>query len=251
MFLNPLSMQITSLENFSIAKIEKKLPARSNSKIPDASKSTIEKLKKTFTLPNTILGAFWTGYAVKNIAPGPTEMLKTSPITNALLGTCLAAHTVKILYPKIVEHGSFHLPKILEGEVWRLATGPILHANLLHLFLNMFALYNNGPKIEKNWGASGFAQIAVMATVANVIGASVISPNRKSIGLSGVLYGMKGALLAHSLKGNTADFGNIFGEFMVSEYIIAKIYEKTLGMKLDMVAHVAGFVAGMAFGTMK
>lgn len=247
-------MQITSSEKFSNLEIEEPLPAISNSKISDTAQGTIERLKETFTLPNIILGTFWAAYAVKNVYPSPMEMLKTSPVTNVLLGTCLAAHTVQILYPQIVEHGSFHLPKILKGEVWRLATSKILHSDLLHLFVNMLALYNNGPEIEKNWGVSGFGQIAAMATAAHVIGASVISPTTKSIGLSGVLCGMKGALLAQSLKGNIIDFGGIvsnFGKFIASDYITSKICEKTLGIKIGLVAHASGFVAGVIFGTIK
>lgn len=171
--------------------------------------------------------------------------------TNALLGVCLAAHAAAIVYPGIRKQGSFYLPNILKGEVWRLATSLVLHHGVLHLLLNMHALYKEGPKIEKNWGARGFAQIAAMATATEVIAASIVSPNMNALGLSGVLFGMQGALVAYSLKGNRKDISHVFkktGSFIFKEYIITQIMRNALGINISLVSHVSGFIGGMLFG---
>lgn len=207
--------------NPPISKIEESGPVDINTKISKAMQGAMETLKEKFTP------------------------------TNVLLGVCLATHAVTILYPDILNHGSFYLPNIWKGEVWRLATSLVLHQGLLHLVSNMHALYTEGPKVEKNWGARGFAQISAIATAANVITASVVSPTMNGVGFSGVLSGMEGALVARSLKEKRKDIVNILsktGTYIVKEYLVTQIIKNVFGMNISLISHVSGFAGGMIFG---
>lgn len=171
--------------------------------------------------------------------------------TNVLLGTCLAIHAVAIKYPNIVVQGLFHLPSILEGEVWRLGTFVVLHANLIHLFANMYVLSKRGPEFEKIWGARGFVQITAIATAANAIALAVISPAAKSLGFSGVICGMEAALTARSLKEEGKGIQPILiatGSFVAKEIITSVAVKIILGMNISLICHFSGFAAGFVFG---
>lgn len=54
-------------------------------------------------------------------------------------------------------YGNFNIPQAMnQWELWRLFTYQFLHAHLLHLGLNMMALYVFGPLMEKWWGPRRF-----------------------------------------------------------------------------------------------
>ena len=55
---------------------------------------------------------------------------------------------------------------ILAGEYWRLITPIFFHANILHFFFNMYALYNVGPLIERPLGYARFLMVYFFAGVA-------------------------------------------------------------------------------------
>jgi membrane associated rhomboid family serine protease len=168
-----------------------------------------------------------------------------------LLGVCLATHAVSyMIYPVGLYYGAFHVPKILEGEVWRLATNEILHANILHLGLNMRALLLLGPEIEKNWGVQGFAKIAAMSIVLKGLAQAAFRPEEYLVGLSGVIYGLDGALTAKDFKGKEGVVGILksAAKLTATEYLFAAAVDYLFGAKISFIAHLSGFVAGTVFG---
>lgn len=48
---------------------------------------------------------------------------------------------------------------VKNGEVYRLITAAFVHANILHIFFNMYALYALGPQIEKFYGRKRYLLI--------------------------------------------------------------------------------------------
>jgi len=71
---------------------------------------------------------------------------------------------------KLVELGCYNPVKVLNGEVWRLFTPVLLHAGLMHIFINMLALYFLGRRVEETYGTREFVLIYVVAGVfANVV----------------------------------------------------------------------------------
>lgn len=177
--------------------------------------------------------------------------LSSSPMTTTLALTCIATF-IKTNYTKSrwLEKGCLNLSKVYKGQTWRLATFPFLHANLLHIASNMTFLLCQGPVFEKKWGASGFAKVGVLATVANILAQATLGSDRESlVGLSGVLYGIQGALAAKEAKeGNTYS--------VVKQAILNLSFEMAIciGLKelkvanISYLAHTSGFIAGFAYG---
>ncbi len=54
-------------------------------------------------------------------------------------------------------YGNFNIPQAMnQWELWRLFTYQFLHGGVVHLGLNMMALYVFGPMMEKWWGTKRF-----------------------------------------------------------------------------------------------
>ena len=102
----------------------------------------------------------------------PLPTLKDAVVVRWLLGLNLILYAVNTLFPLEVKNkagevidtiglltmwGNFNVIDGINGmQFWRLFTYQFLHGNLLHLGMNMMALYVFGPLIEKWWGPRRF-----------------------------------------------------------------------------------------------
>jgi GlpG protein len=79
--------------------------------------------------------------------------------------------------------------KIRQGQIWRIFTPCLLHANLLHILLNMLWLVYIGKIIETRLGGTRYLLLIVItAIVSNTAQYLMSGPN--FLGFSGVLCGM-------------------------------------------------------------
>jgi membrane associated rhomboid family serine protease len=93
----------------------------------------------------------------------------------------------------LFENGALFGPLVADGEWWRLITSAFLHANLLHLGMNMLVLWIIGPPLEEYLGHGRYALLYVVAGLAGAAGALVWSPNAVTVGASGAIWGIMGA----------------------------------------------------------
>jgi membrane associated rhomboid family serine protease len=84
-------------------------------------------------------------------------------------------------------------PFVAEGEVYRLLTGGFLHASLLHIGFNMFALYFLGRLLEPSIGTPRFLGIYFASLLGGAFGALLLTPNALTVGASGAIFGLFGA----------------------------------------------------------
>jgi len=85
---------------------------------------------------------------------------------------------------------------ILKGEVWRLITPAFLHGNMLHLAMNMMAIFALGGAIERVQGRATIALLLFMTAIAGTI-VQALWPEWNNggpggIGASGAAYGLVG-----------------------------------------------------------
>jgi len=90
-------------------------------------------------------------------------------------------------------------PSILEGQWWRLVTATLLHAGLVHLGFNVWALWGGGHLAERLFGNAGFLAIYLLSAIGSSLTSVVVKPLGVSVGASGAVFGVYGALLAFSL----------------------------------------------------
>jgi membrane associated rhomboid family serine protease len=83
---------------------------------------------------------------------------------------------------------------VADGEWYRLLTGGFLHAGLLHLGFNMFALYILGRMLEPSIGTPRFVALYFASLFAGSFGAILLSsPHDLTVGASGAIFGLFGA----------------------------------------------------------
>lgn len=89
--------------------------------------------------------------------------------------------------------GSFGGEGVAYGQWWRILTGGFLHANLLHIFFNMYILYLLGVMLEPAIGHLKFALVYVVSLIAGSFGALLLTPHAFTVGASGAVFGLMGA----------------------------------------------------------
>jgi membrane associated rhomboid family serine protease len=95
------------------------------------------------------------------------------------------------VYQDFVLYGPF----VADGDWWRLLTAGFLHANLVHLLLNMYALYFLGRMLEPALGHVRFAGLYFASLLAGSFGAVLLSPETPVVGASTAIFGLFGAAI--------------------------------------------------------
>lgn len=146
------------------------------------------------------------------------------------------------------------LPRIREGQVWRLVTPIVLHFGILHLLFNMFVLRDLGRLVESRIGTWRFAALVlVVAIVSNL--AQYYFPSRANPvaalgsfgGMSGVLYGLLGYAW---MKSRYEPRAGIYVHPNTVTFMMIWLVVCALGLISFIAnwAHGAGLVVGMAIG---
>jgi membrane associated rhomboid family serine protease len=81
------------------------------------------------------------------------------------------------------------------GAVYRLFTAMFIHYGLLHLALNMFALWVLGRNLEAALGPLRFAALYLISGLGGSVAAYIFQPNAPTAGASGAIYGLFAALV--------------------------------------------------------
>jgi membrane associated rhomboid family serine protease len=86
-------------------------------------------------------------------------------------------------------------PGVAAGQWWRLVTAGFLHSGLLHLGFNMAALFIFGPMLEARLGRLRFTALYLASLLAGSLGALLVSPGQLTVGASGAIFGLLGAMI--------------------------------------------------------
>ena len=96
----------------------------------------------------------------------------------------------------LIAWGADFGPLTLRGEPWRLVSSMFLHAGILHLAFNGWALWTLGRLTERLLGGLPFALIYLMSGIAGDLASLLIHPMLVSVGASGAIFGAAGALVS-------------------------------------------------------
>lgn len=139
-------------------------------------------------------------------------------------------------------------PLVDAGEWWRIFTAALLHASLMHLLFNMWALYVLGPQIERSVGSAPFLALYLAAAgMGGVFAQELTSTPFVAVGASGAIFGLFGIWLNLAVRRrNTA-----YGRSLLSQLGFLLLINAALPLMFPNIsweAHLGGFVTGFVVG---
>ncbi len=155
------------------------------------------------------------------------------------------------LFLPLSSYFAFVPSRVLE-EPWTLITSVFLHADIDHLFFNMFALFIFGLYLESRVKEEQFLLIFFLAGILGNLAYLLVSPSSiiPAVGASGAIYGVMGTL-AVLYPGLVVYFFGIAPMPMIFAAAIWGLMEFT-GMfvpsNISHEAHLAGLIIGMLYG---
>lgn len=140
--------------------------------------------------------------------------------------------------------------RVLHGEIWRLITANLLHADLKHLFYNVISIFIWGLLLEKQIGSKAIILLIALSSIGMSVVSIIFAPTMTSIGASGIAYALMCAVVTYILV-LTIIFnpkkaaGQIVSIFIL---MLIQIYYNLWGDKyLNIWGHLGGSMVGIGF----
>jgi membrane associated rhomboid family serine protease len=154
-----------------------------------------------------------------------------------------------ILTNVLIAYGAKDNALILQGQYWRFITPIFLHANALHVGLNMFNLLILGVFLERILGHLRFLLIYLVTGVVGVIASFYFAPQEISVGASGAIFGLVGAYSMFVLVHRRAlPYGGIPSLLWLLIIIAINLSIGLFVQNVDNYAHVGGLLSGCVLG---
>lgn len=131
---------------------------------------------------------------------------------------------------------------VKSGEIYRLITCGFLHADIIHLFCNMYSLYIIGTQLETFIGKKKFIIVYFISMITGSLLSCVMS-NSWSVGASGAIFGLIGSLIYFGYH-----YRIYLGSVIKSQIIPLLILNLGIGFiipNIDVSAHIGGLVGGL------
>ncbi|MCB1959946.1 MAG: rhomboid family intramembrane serine protease [Rhodocyclaceae bacterium] len=150
----------------------------------------------------------------------------------------------------LADWGGNYAVQTRNGASWRLVSALFLHGGLLHVALNMLALNQAGQLAERLFGRAAFAVLYVLCGIVASVASVWWQPNGLSVGASGAVFGVFGALLSYVLVCRSSLPAGLFGQ--LRKGLLGLIaYSLLAGFALpgiDNAAHLGGLASGLLLG---
>jgi membrane associated rhomboid family serine protease len=171
-----------------------------------------------------------------------------APVTYALIALCVIAFFAELASGgadsfegggQLIVDGGLSAGPVADGEFYRVITSGFLHAGLLHLGFNMFALYILGTLLEPAIGSARFLGIYAVSIIGGALGALVMDPHELTVGASGGIFGLMAAAFLIARQRGLDELASQIGFFVVINLVITfSIPNISVG------GHLVGLVGG-------
>ena len=139
---------------------------------------------------------------------------------------------------------SFPYSIFVQHEWYRLITAMFLHGGLIHIGFNMMALMQLGPALEELYGSARYLFLYVVTGAFGYLISAAFG--NYSLGASGALLGLVGAMLAVTTKRGGSFVRELRARLISSVVILFML--GFAGMGLDNTAHFSGLASGFVIG---
>lgn len=189
--------------------------------------------------------------SINSLKKPKSKLDKKAKVTYTLIAINIFMYIITAILSKnvftsdinvLIYLGAKYNPLIREGQYYRLITCGFLHGGLIHVALNMYALYAIGPIVETFIGKFKYIIIYFSSLILSSLFSFIFSEG-VSIGASGAIFGLFGACLIIGIK-NKSRIGKGFYQNILSVIIVNLILGFTIS-NIDNFAHVGGLIAGI------
>ncbi|MGO8797442.1 MAG: rhomboid family intramembrane serine protease [Candidatus Sulfotelmatobacter sp.] len=189
--------------------------------------------------------------SITQVLVGMNAAVFMAMLVQIALGKAPEGASIMDFGSQVVLWGANVGPLTIQGEWWRLLTNIFVHGGLIHIAFNMWCLWNLGQLAESLYGGWTYTAIYLICG----LGASLTSvwwhPFVPSVGASGAIFGLAGALLA-AFK---------LGEFSVPRAALSGVMRSLVAFVgynllfsflpgIDMTAHIGGLITGLIVGAL-
>lgn len=135
---------------------------------------------------------------------------------------------------------------VQSGEIYRLLTSAFTHVSIIHIGMNMYALYIIGSQVETYIGKKKFLLVYLFSGITGALLSCVVNRGW-SIGASGAIFGLMGALLYFGIHYRMYLSSSLKNSII--PLIVANLAMGFIIPNVDNAAHIGGLVGGL-FSTM-
>ncbi len=128
---------------------------------------------------------------------------------------------------------------VAQGDWWRLITAAFLHGSLIHIGFNMLALWWFGAPVEQYLGRARFIGLYLASGLAGSAGSLVLLPNSPTVGASGAIFGILGAMLILEWQATGRLGGNAMTLIVINLALSFAIAGVSVG------GHIGGLIGGI------
>jgi rhomboid protease GluP len=136
------------------------------------------------------------------------------------------------------------------SQPWRLLTATYLHGGIIHLGFNMWCLWNLGGLAERIFDRWVYFLMYTSCGLAGSLAAAWLSPHSITVGASGAVFGIAGALISalylgklplsrHAVQGTLRSLVPFIGYNLLFGFIVPNISNA---------AHIGGLLTGLTLG---
>ena len=158
------------------------------------------------------------------------------------LFTAFASKSLDIGIEVLIRYGAKVNELIMAGEVYRLLTSAFLHGDLTHILFNMYALFALGKLVEEAMGTARFLIVYFISALGGGLMSFFFTPN-VSVGASGAIFGLLGAVLVLALLGKSGVNRRMFPRILLLLGI--NLFSGFSSSTIDNFGHIGGLLAGI------
>ncbi len=175
-----------------------------------------------------------------------------SPLANRLMllpsGRCGSVQQPGGFFPNVPEavcvldpNLAYWQPGVADGAFWQVLTSAFSHVDAIHIAMNMLSLWFLGPHLEVALGRVRFLSVYLLSALAGSTAVMwLASPQSQTLGASGAVFGLIGALLvlAYKVHGDVRSVLTWLG--------INLVYTFVAGSSISWQGHIGGLIGGLA-----
>lgn len=189
---------------------------------------------------------------------------RSLPVTMGIIVVLAAVFTLEVLanigslgpmlspsLHTLIAFGGLYHQQITQAKEWyRLLAPALLHASLVHLFFNCYALFLIGMMLENFVGRAWFLAIFVLGSVGGALMSLAINPPELvSVGASGAIMALFAAALATSFRRADPAARKALQKWLIQVLILSLLPVFNLGGgHIDIAAHLGGALVGSVVG---